>query len=42
MKYKHVLLTQTGEPDVLQIHEDEMPEPRGGEVLVKILAAGGA
>jgi NADPH:quinone reductase-like Zn-dependent oxidoreductase len=40
MKYKHVVLTHTGDPDVLQVREDEIPEPRRGEVLVKILAAG--
>jgi NADPH:quinone reductase-like Zn-dependent oxidoreductase len=40
MKYKHVVLTRTGNPDALQLREDEIAEPGRGEVLVKILAAG--
>jgi NADPH2:quinone reductase len=40
MEYKYVVLTRIGDPDVLQVREDEIPELRRGEVLVKILAAG--
>jgi NADPH:quinone reductase-like Zn-dependent oxidoreductase len=40
VKYKHVVLTRTGNPDALQLREDEIPQPGRGEVLVKILAAG--
>lgn len=40
MKYKHVVLPRTGGPTVLQVVEDELPEPGTNEVRVKILAAG--
>lgn len=40
MKYKRIIVTHYGGPDVLQVVEDECPEPRQGEVRVKILAAG--
>jgi NADPH:quinone reductase-like Zn-dependent oxidoreductase len=40
MKYKHIVLMRTGNPDVLQLREDEILQPGNGEVLVKILAAG--
>ncbi|NJN56262.1 MAG: zinc-binding dehydrogenase [Leptolyngbyaceae cyanobacterium SL_5_9] len=40
MKYKRVIITQPGSPDVLKVIEDELPEPRAGEVRVKILATG--
>ena len=39
MKYRHVVVRHTGGPEVLQIAEDELPAPIGGQVLVKILAA---
>ena len=39
MKYRHVVVRRTGEPEVLQIEEDELPAPISGQVLVKILAA---
>ena len=39
MKYRHVVVRHTGGPEVLQIAEDELPAPVGGQVLVKILAA---
>lgn len=40
MKYKHVVITQPGGPEVLKVVEDELPEPQMGEVRVKILATG--
>lgn len=40
MKYQHILATQAGGTQVLQLREDELPEPKVGEVRVKILAAG--
>jgi NADPH2:quinone reductase len=40
MKYKRIMLTQVGGPRVLLIQEDELPEPKADEVLIKILAAG--
>lgn len=40
MNYKRVVITRLGGPEVLQIVEDELPEPQFGEVRVKILAAG--
>jgi len=40
MKYKRVVITRHGGPEVLQIVENELPEPQAGQVRVKILAAG--
>lgn len=40
MKYKRVVISHYGGPEVLQVVEDELPEPRTGEVRVRILAAG--
>ncbi|MDJ0705072.1 MAG: medium chain dehydrogenase/reductase family protein [Leptolyngbyaceae cyanobacterium MO_188.B28] len=40
MKYKRVLIDRLGGPEVLQIVEDELPEPKRGEVRVRILSAG--
>jgi len=39
MKYKRVVITRHGGPEVLQVVEDELPEPQVGQVRVKILAA---
>jgi len=39
-KYHRVVVTRHGGPDVLQVVEEDLPEPRAGEVRVKILAAG--
>ena len=39
MKYRHVVLEHTGEPDVLHIVEDALPAPGAGQARVKILAA---
>jgi len=40
MKYKRVIISRYGGPEVLQVVEDELPEPQAGEVRVKVLAAG--
>ncbi len=40
MKYKRVVITRHGGPEVLEIVEDELPEPQSGQVRVRILAAG--
>jgi NADPH2:quinone reductase len=40
MKYHRVVVTRHGGPDVLQVVEEDLPEPRAGEVRVKVLAAG--
>jgi len=38
--YRHVTVTKLGGPEVLQIVEDELPQPGAGAVRVKILATG--
>ena len=40
MTYKRVVITRHGGPEVLQIVEEELPEPQVGQVRVRILAAG--
>ena len=40
MKHRRVVVTRHGGPDVLQVVEEDRPEPRAGEVRVKVLAAG--
>ncbi len=35
-----IMVSQFGGPDVLQVGEAELPQPRSGEVLVRVLAAG--
>ena len=40
MKYKRVVISRYGGPEVLRVVEDELPEPGTGKVRVKILAAG--
>jgi len=40
MKHHRVVVTRHGGPDVLQMVEEDRPEPRAGEVRVKVLAAG--
>ena len=40
MKYHRVVVTRHGEPDVLQLQEEELPEPGAGEVRVQVIAAG--
>jgi NADPH2:quinone reductase len=39
-KNHRVVVTRHGGPDVLQIVEEDLPEPQAGEVRVKVLAAG--
>ena len=40
MKYTRIIVTRYGGPDALQVVEDECPEPKRGEVRVRVLAAG--
>jgi NADPH2:quinone reductase len=40
MRHKRVVVTRYGGPEVLQLIEEECPEPRTGEVRVRVLAAG--
>jgi NADPH:quinone reductase-like Zn-dependent oxidoreductase len=40
MKHQRVVVTRHGGPDVLQAVKEDLPEPRAGEVRVKVLAAG--
>jgi NADPH:quinone reductase-like Zn-dependent oxidoreductase len=40
MKYRRVVVTRTGGPEVLQLVEAELPQPKPDEVRVRVLAAG--
>ncbi len=40
MKHTRILVTHYGGPDALQVLEEECPEPKTGEVRVRVLAAG--
>ncbi len=40
MRNTRIIVTHYGEPDALQVMEEECPEPKRGEVRVKVLAAG--
>ncbi|MCE5311351.1 MAG: medium chain dehydrogenase/reductase family protein [Acidobacteriales bacterium] len=40
MRYTRIIVTHYGGPDALQVVEDECPEPKRGEVRVRVLAAG--
>lgn len=40
MRYTRIIVTHYGGPDALQVLEDEWPEPKNGEVRVRVLAAG--
>ena len=40
MKNKRIVVTQYGGPDSIRLVEEECPEPRRGEVRVRVLAAG--
>ncbi len=40
MKYHRIVVTQHGGPDVLQVVEEDLPEPQAGEVRVKVQTAG--
>src|SRR5262245_65450200 len=40
MKHTRIIVTHYGGPDELRVTEEECPEPKEGEVRVKVLAAG--
>src|SRR5262245_41710312 len=40
MKHTRIVVTHYGGPDALQVIEEECPEPKSGEVRVRVLAAG--
>lgn len=40
MRHTRIIVTHYGGPDALQVLEEECPEPRRGEVRVRVLAAG--
>ncbi|MCC6670721.1 MAG: zinc-binding dehydrogenase [Planctomycetes bacterium] len=40
MKHTRIIVTHYGGPDALQVVEEERPEPKDGEVRVRVLAAG--
>jgi NADPH:quinone reductase len=40
MRHARIIATRYGGPEVLQVLEDERPEPKPGEVQVRVLAAG--
>ncbi len=39
MKYKRIVISRKGGPEVLQVIEEELAEPVAGEVWVKIFAS---
>ena len=40
MKHRRIIVTRYGGPDALQLVEEDCPEPKDGEVRVRVLAAG--
>src|ERR671936_131360 len=40
MKQTRIIVTHYGGPDALEVLEEECPEPKDGEVRVRVLAAG--
>ena len=40
MRYQRIVVSRYGGPEVLELLEDEVPEPKAGEIRVKVLAAG--
>src|SRR5262245_66029309 len=40
MKHTRIIVTRYGGPEVLRVIEEECPEPKQGEVRVRVLAAG--
>lgn len=40
MKSRRIIVTHYGGPDALEVLEEEAPEPKAGEVRVRVLAAG--
>ncbi len=39
MKYKRIIVTKTGGPEVLQVVEEDLRQPSAGEARIKVLAA---
>ena len=39
-RHTRIVVTHYGGPDALQVVEDECPEPKAGEVRLRVLAAG--
>ena len=40
MRHTRIVVTRYGGPDALQVVEEERPEPKDGQVLVRVLSAG--
>jgi NADPH:quinone reductase-like Zn-dependent oxidoreductase len=40
LKYRRIVVTHYGGPDALRVIEEDCPEPKSGDVRVKVLAAG--
>src|SRR5438034_3010338 len=40
MRHTRIIVTHYGGPDALRVVEEECPEPKGGDVRVRVLAAG--
>ena len=40
MRHTRIIVTHYGGPDALQVVEEECPEPKDGELRVRVLAAG--
>jgi NADPH2:quinone reductase len=40
VKHTRIIVTHYGGPDALQVLEEECPEPKGGEIRVRVVAAG--
>jgi len=40
MRHTRIIVTRYGGPDALRVVEEECPEPKDGEVRVRVLAAG--
>src|SRR5689334_14391754 len=40
MRHTRIVVTRYGGPDAIVVVEEECPEPKGGEVRVRVLAAG--
>ena len=41
MKHTRIIVTHYGGPDALRVVEEDCPEPKDGEVRVKVLGKGG-
>jgi NADPH:quinone reductase len=40
VRHTRIIVTRYGGPDELRVVEEECPEPKSGEVRVRVLAAG--